>query len=243
MVSLQWAHFRGFFVMIGAKNHFLSTNVFIDRLFMDTEKEKKEKSKARTKKSSNYFGVLVALVVIKILFFDGDFKLFSEKVSKYDSGSGKKIFKAISETSSNVKDVVNETRKIAENSFSGVKYMKNYDGDTITFSNVGNGPSIISESMSVRVAGIDTPEIKGKNKCEKNSALVAKKLVEKILTAADRIDLIGCKKGKYFRLVCSVVAIKGKYSLDLADVLKKEALAYPYDGGTKQTIDWCNTKK
>ena len=48
--------------------------------------------------------------------------------------------------------------------YQGAVYVRNYDGDTITFNLPGLHP-IISEKISIRVNGIDTPEIKGK--CEK----------------------------------------------------------------------------
>jgi len=48
--------------------------------------------------------------------------------------------------------------------YEGAVYVRNYDGDTITFNLPGLHP-IIGEKISIRVNGIDTPEIKGK--CEK----------------------------------------------------------------------------
>ena len=48
--------------------------------------------------------------------------------------------------------------------YEGAVYLRNYDGDTITF-NLPSLHPIIGEKISIRVNGIDTPEIKGK--CEK----------------------------------------------------------------------------
>ena len=48
--------------------------------------------------------------------------------------------------------------------YEGAVYLRNYDGDTITFNLPGLHP-IIGEKISIRVNGIDTPEIQGK--CEK----------------------------------------------------------------------------
>ena len=45
--------------------------------------------------------------------------------------------------------------------YKGAVYLRNYDGDTITFNLPGLHP-IIGEEISIRVNGIDTPEIKGK---------------------------------------------------------------------------------
>ena len=48
--------------------------------------------------------------------------------------------------------------------YEGAIYVRNYDGDTITFNLPGLHP-IIGEKINIRVNGIDTPEIRGK--CEK----------------------------------------------------------------------------
>ena len=42
-----------------------------------------------------------------------------------------------------------------------VRYVRNYDGDTITF-DIDGLHSIVGKNISVRVLGIDTPEIRGK---------------------------------------------------------------------------------
>ena len=119
--------------------------------------------------------------------------------------------------------------------FKCVKYVKNYDGDTIVF-NIPNVPSIIGDRISVRVRGIDTPEIRTKNKCEKNLGRTARKLVKSLLSKSKRIDLKNVQRGKYFRVVADV-SIDGR---NLKDILLKENLAYEYDGGTKKYLNWCN---
>ena len=50
--------------------------------------------------------------------------------------------------------------------YQGAVYVRNYDGDTVTF-NLPNLHPIIGENISIRVNSIDTPEINGK--CEKIS--------------------------------------------------------------------------
>ena len=52
-----------------------------------------------------------------------------------------------------------------DSSFRCVKYVKNYDADTITF-NVPNVHPLIGKKINIRVLGVDTPEIRTKNKCE-----------------------------------------------------------------------------
>lgn len=122
--------------------------------------------------------------------------------------------------------------------FRCVKYLKNYDADTITVEIPGVHP-LIGEKISVRVLGVDTPEVKGKLPCEKDAARTAKKLVESLLKNAKRIDLTEVGRDKYFRVLANVV-VDGK---SIKDLLFKNKLAYEYDGGTKEKVNWCAFQK
>jgi len=113
-----------------------------------------------------------------------------------------------------------------------VKYLYNYDGDTITV-NIPDYPPLIGQKISIRINGIDTPEIKGKSEKEKTLDRTAKKLVNSLLKNAKEIELKNMQRGKYFRIVADVYYDKK----NLADILIKNNLAVPYDGGTK-TKDW-----
>lgn len=119
--------------------------------------------------------------------------------------------------------------------FRCVKYVRNYDADTITF-DIPNVHPIIGDKISVRVRHIDTPEIKGKLPCEKEAARSAKRLIENLLKNAKRIDLENVDKDKYFRLLADVI-VDGK---PIKDILLKNNLAYAYEGKTKQKINWCS---
>lgn len=118
-----------------------------------------------------------------------------------------------------------------------VKYSRNYDGDTITF-NIPNIHPIIGDKISVRVNGIDTPEIRGKCKTEKILAKKAKEIVSTALKSAKKINLLNIKRGKYFRIVADI-EIEVRYGfVSIKDLLIKSNFAVPYDGGTK-TKNWC----
>ncbi len=123
-------------------------------------------------------------------------------------------------------------------SFRCVQFVRNYDADTITVNIPGVHP-LLGEKVSVRVLGIDTPEIKGTTGCEKAKARTAQRLVENLLKNAKRVDLINVQRDKYFRVLADVVA-DGK---SIKDLMLKNHLAYEYDGGTKAKIDWCQTPK
>ena len=113
-------------------------------------------------------------------------------------------------------------------------YVRNYDGDTVTF-NLPKLHPIIGNKIAVRINGIDTPEIKGKCKKEKYNAQQAKNMVEDLLKDAERIDLKNLQRGKYFRLVADIYA-DGE---NLADILIDAGMAVKYDGG-KKNARWCN---
>ena len=93
---------------------------------------------------------------------------------------------------------------------------------------------IIGEKISIRVNGIDTPEIKGKCEKEKYDAPQAQQRVADILKDADQIVLRNMERGKYFRIAADVF-VDGE---SLADMLIEAGMAVRYDGGTK-TKDWC----
>ena len=87
--------------------------------------------------------------------------------------------------------------------YQGAVYVRNYDGDTITFNLPGLHP-IIGEKISIRINGIDTPEIRGKCEKEKYDAQQTKEMVGDILKDAERIDLKNIERRKYFRIVADV---------------------------------------
>ena len=117
--------------------------------------------------------------------------------------------------------------------YEGAIYVRSYDGDTITFNLPGFHP-IIGEKISIRVNGIDTPEIRGKCEKEKYDAIQAKEMVADILKDAEVITLKNMQRGKYFRIATDVV-VDGE---SLGDMLVEAGMAVRYDGG-KKTHKWC----
>ena len=107
-----------------------------------------------------------------------------------------------------------------------------YDGDTFR-ANIKDYPKIVGHRMSVRILGIDTPELKAKCKREKDLAINAKRLSTSLLMDGKLIELRNIKRGKYFRILADVY-VDG---ISIGDELIRNNLALKYDGGTK--IDWC----
>ena len=108
-----------------------------------------------------------------------------------------------------------------------------YDGDTFR-ANIIGFPTIVGEHMSIRINGIDTPELRGKCPREKVQAKLAKQFTVKHLRSAKRITLKNIKRGKYFRLIADVY-VDG---VNLAEQLIKNNHAVEYQGKTKK--NWCN---
>jgi micrococcal nuclease len=117
--------------------------------------------------------------------------------------------------------------------YQGAIFVSNYDGDTVTFNLPGLHP-IIGEKISIRVNGIDTPEIRGKCEKEKYDAKQAQQMVADILKDAEQIVLKNMERGKYFRIAADVI-VDGE---NLADVLVEAGMAVKYDSG-KKTHKWC----
>ena len=117
--------------------------------------------------------------------------------------------------------------------YEGAIYIRNYDGDTITF-NLPELHPIIGEKINIRVNGIDTPEIRGKCEKEKYDAKQAQQMVADILKDAEQIVLKNMERGKYFRIAADVI-VDGE---SLGDILVEAGMAIRYDGG-KKTNKWC----
>lgn len=107
-----------------------------------------------------------------------------------------------------------------------------YDGDTFR-ADIKGYPPIVGKRMSIRIRGIDTPEIKSHCKKEKLLARSAKKLTVLLLRGAKHIELKNIKRGKYFRLIADVYVD----NTSIADELMKKGYAVKYSGGHK--INWC----
>ncbi|MAH19878.1 MAG: hypothetical protein CMB96_00265 [Flavobacteriaceae bacterium] len=110
-----------------------------------------------------------------------------------------------------------------------------YDGDTITIVGyVKHNPELFR--FSVRLNGIDCPEMKGKNINEKKVAKLAKRYVydlvyNKIITL-EKVSL-----DKYGRVLANVIFD----NRDIAKELLEKNMAVSYDGGTKVCPeDWLN---
>ncbi len=107
-----------------------------------------------------------------------------------------------------------------------------YDGDTFRV-NIANWPAIIGTNTSIRVKGVDTPEIRTHCQKEKTLAYQAKEFTQNTLLNANRIELRHIERGKYFRILAEVY-VDGE---NLAELLINQDLGVSYEGKKRQ--DWC----
>ena len=112
------------------------------------------------------------------------------------------------------------------------KVISVYDGDTFRV-NIDSLPPIVGKNIAIRVNGVDAPEIRGKCQYEKDLALKARDFVRVKLANAKEIKLTNLQRGKYFRVVASVLVDGVSLEQELLD----NKLAYRYDGGKK--LSWC----
>jgi len=108
-----------------------------------------------------------------------------------------------------------------------------YDGDTFR-ATIDGWPALIGKHISIRVNGVDTPEMRGK--CDKEKALAreAKQHAVAMLRAGKLIALENMQRGKYFRIVADVY-IDGE---SLSESLIRSGLGVTYHGKTKAK-NWC----
>ena len=107
--------------------------------------------------------------------------------------------------------------------------IKVYDGDTITIASKLPYPDSPLYRFSVRLNGIDCPEIKSKDKYEKECAQIAKQVMTDLVF--NRVVLLkNVGTEKYGRILADVYIDQ----IHLNDYLLKKRLAVSYDGGTKK---------
>ena len=120
----------------------------------------------------------------------------------------------------------------------GGRVIKVYDGDTITIASKLPFAESPLYRLSVRLNGIDTPEIKGKTEDEKTAAKQARDAVSNLILNK-YVTLQNIETEKYGRILANVYI----GDLHLNDWLVSEKYAFKYDGGTKkQPTSWLKYK-
>ena len=112
--------------------------------------------------------------------------------------------------------------------FDNVSLISVYDGDTFYTDITSCDINVFCKHISVRVRGVDCPEMKGGTAETKAQAKQAKEFTKNSLKSG-KIFLRNYGRDKYFRLLCDV-NVNGQ---SLGEKLIKAGHAIPYDGGTK----------
>ena len=118
----------------------------------------------------------------------------------------------------------------------GGKVIKVYDADTITIATRLPFKDSPLYRLSVRLNGIDAPEIKGKDISneEKEAAVIARDVVSKMILHKD-VVLKNIQTEKYGRVLADVYID----NINLNEYLITHKYAVKYDGGTKvKPLSW-----
>ena len=110
----------------------------------------------------------------------------------------------------------------------GGRVIKCYDADTITIASKLPYKESPLYRLSVRLTGIDAPEIKGKSEEEKELAKQARDFVSNLILNK-YVRLENVESEKYGRILADVYI----GDVHLNDLLIKERYAVKYGGGTK----------
>jgi micrococcal nuclease len=78
-----------------------------------------------------------------------------------------------------------------------------YDGDTFRV-NINSYPKIIGHKMAIRLANVDTPELRGECTQEKLLARKAKQFTVNFIRESKALELRNMRKDKYFRIVADL---------------------------------------
>jgi micrococcal nuclease len=109
------------------------------------------------------------------------------------------------------------------------KVIKVYDGDTITIASKMPFENSPYYRFSVRLKGIDCPEIRTKNVEEKQCATLTRNFLRTMLS--DKIVLLkDVELEKYGRILANVYLD----DVNVSELLCEKHMAVKYDGGTKQ---------
>jgi len=120
----------------------------------------------------------------------------------------------------------------------GGRVIKCYDADTITIASKLPYDASPLYRLSVRLNGIDAPEIKGKSAEEKEVAKEARDFVSNLVLNKN-VRLENIESEKYGRILADVYI--GDVCLN--EILLRERYAVKYDGGSKQIpVSWLKYK-
>jgi endonuclease YncB( thermonuclease family) len=111
--------------------------------------------------------------------------------------------------------------------------IKVYDGDTITIAAKLPYEASPLYRFQIRLARIDSPEIKGKSEEEKKAAYISQKALESLILHK-RVFLENTRQEKYGRILAEVYVMIGGKRFSANEWMLMNKFAIPYDGKTKK---------
>lgn len=102
------------------------------------------------------------------------------------------------------------------------------DGDSFVAS-VPCWPMIAGDSITIRLRGVDTPELRSRDTTAHRRAVAARDTLAKYLPIGSRVRLDNLGRDKFFRIDADV-SVGGR---SLAAVLIQAGLGIPYFGGAR----------
>lgn len=123
-----------------------------------------------------------------------------------------------------------------------VSVVKVVDGDTIDV-DIDLGFSTVLKKQRVRMVGIDTPESRTRDLVEKKFGKASKKHLKKLLESAESLSLISHDKGKFGRILGTVIAhfAEGhpvyETEININDQMIKDHHAVKYSGENKDLVE------
>jgi len=126
-----------------------------------------------------------------------------------------------------VSDISKQAVPVSSLDITPIQINRIHDGDTFTIT-VKEWPPIIGDHISVRVVGIDTPEMTSKDPQVKLLAVAAQKTLANVLSAP-KISLTNLRRDKYFRIEATVLVNQ----VNVADTMIANKVAKKYNGGTR----------
>lgn len=114
------------------------------------------------------------------------------------------------------------------------KVIRVYDGDTFHIATLVEGNPA---RFSVRVRGLDTPELRTHDREEKRCGYFVRDFVNDEIMGK-MVDLENISYDKYGRILATIFYKCGEERRCLNHLLLEKKYAVPYNGGTKMKVDW-----
>jgi endonuclease YncB( thermonuclease family) len=110
---------------------------------------------------------------------------------------------------------------------SAVEVVSVYDGDTFKI-NIPGVPAVFGKKISIRIKGIDTPEIRGGTEATKAKARASREYLRSLLSG-NLVTIHNVERGKYFRILADVKA----GGVNIADNMINAGHGKKYNGGKR----------